>query len=115
VILYDDIKLVCLKMFYDSNVILHNLAVECRKSLAAIADCYIMTIYNIVLCNNLLCFAELWKFVRPKLKIVWFVSKLMVLVGLCCNFLYCCFVYFYFYLGLFYVIWFILYMCCQLA
>jgi len=27
-------------MFYHSNVILHNLVVECRQSIAAIADCY---------------------------------------------------------------------------
>jgi len=40
------------KMFHHSNVLLHNFAVECRKSIGAIAVCYDITMHDIVHCNN---------------------------------------------------------------
>jgi len=40
------------KMFYHSNVVLHILAAECRQFIAAIANSYNITIYDIVHCNN---------------------------------------------------------------
>lgn len=48
------------KMFYHSNVILHNIAVECRQSVAAVADSYNITIYDIVHCNNFMLRNMFW-------------------------------------------------------
>jgi len=45
-VLIDMRKILYRRMFSHSNVILHNLAVECRKSIAANADCYNM--YDII-------------------------------------------------------------------
>jgi len=57
-------------MFHHGNVILHNVTVECRKSIAAIADCYV-TLYDIIYCNNYILRNKL---VRLKLKVLWFVN-----------------------------------------
>jgi len=40
------------KMIYHSNVVLHIIAAECRQFVAAIANSYKITIYDIVHCNN---------------------------------------------------------------
>jgi len=45
------------KMFYHSNVVLHNmhiLAAECRQLIAAIANSYNTAIYDFVHCNYLM-------------------------------------------------------------
>ena len=48
------------KMFYHSNVLLHNLAVECRKSIGATAACYDITMHDIVHCNNFILRNMFW-------------------------------------------------------
>jgi len=48
------------KMFYHSNVLLHNLAVECRKAIGAIAACYDITMH-IVHCNNFILRNMFWQ------------------------------------------------------
>jgi len=63
------------KMFYYSNAVLRILAVECRQFIAAIANSYNITIYDIVHCNNFMLRNMFWqKFGRSGKLLVWDVT-----------------------------------------
>jgi len=49
------------KMIYHSNVVLHTLAAERRQFIAAIANSYSITIYNIVHCNTFMLRNMFWQ------------------------------------------------------